>query len=43
MKKFFSTTFILTFLLFFPGVKAQELNNKTVYDSTLAQKLGADE
>ena len=43
MKKSFSATFILLFLIFLSGIKAQELNDNSGYDSTLAQKLGADE
>ncbi len=43
MRISFSITFILSFLTFFPSVKAQVLNNAVVYDSTLAQKFGADE
>ncbi len=43
MKKFFSIIFILTFIIFSPDIKAQELNNTAGYDSSLAQNLGADE
>ena len=43
MIKSLSVIFILTFILFSPCIKAQESNNAVGYDSTLAQKLGADE
>ena len=43
MKISFSIIFILTFFIFPPGIKAQELNTPVKYDSTLAKKLGADE
>ncbi len=43
MIKSFWTIFVLTFLTFLPGTMAQEPNNNAGYDSTLAQKLGADE
>ncbi len=42
MKKSLSITFLLSFLIFPPDIKAQELNNAVGYDSTLAHKLGAD-
>jgi uncharacterized protein YciI len=43
MKKSFLIAFIFSFLIFFPGIKAQFLDESVGYDSTLAQKLGADE
>lgn len=43
MKKSFLITFLLSILIFFPNINAQDINNSYGYDSTLAQKLGADE
>jgi uncharacterized protein YciI len=43
MKKSFLISFIFSFFIFLPGIKAQDLDKSVDYDSTLAQKLGADE
>jgi uncharacterized protein YciI len=43
MRKSFLITFIFSFLIFFPGIKAQDIDESAGYDSTLAQKLGADQ
>lgn len=43
MVKSFLVVFIFSFILFLPATNAQESNETVGYDSTLAQKLGADE
>ena len=42
MKKSFLISFIFSFFIFLPGIKAQDLDKSVDYDSTLAQKLGAE-
>jgi uncharacterized protein len=45
MKKLLKTLFLVLYLILLPlsGVNAQGANDKVTYDSTLSQKLGADE
>jgi hypothetical protein len=43
MKKSLPVIFLSAFIISFQCIKAQQLHNTPGYDSTLAQKLGADE